>query len=233
MDRKISACGRRISGQIAVLCLALLASACTAPAATRLPNNATPTRASSNASATRVLIAGVAKENVNTLEPALDAAWAGIKPGGDIVWSPARTPFFASEAPPTARTIWTSYAFAYGAPIDGKLADGQHVAKPWAKIVYDVNNHTFTANILSTELEDSGQIQGVRPLNAETAALLNRADAFRGWVLEHEKWPQWNAELQDLQQYYITWSANNGVIVSLIENDHVEFIQRWVNVTVN
>lgn len=179
-----------------------------------------------------MLITGVSKNDMNALEPALDAAWAGIKPNGNVVWSPARTPYFASEAPPTTRTIWTSYAFAYGMPIDGKLADGQHVAKPWAKIVYDAGGRTFSVTTLSTRLEDSGQIQGVSPLNADTAALLNRANAFRDWILEHEKWPQWNAELQDLQQYYVSWSANNGVIVSLIERDHVDFM-RWVQTIVN
>ncbi len=178
-------------------------------------------------------MAGVVKANLNTLEPALDAAWVAIKPGGDIVWSPARTPFFASEVPPTSHTTWTSYAFAYGLHIDGKLADGQHVAKPWAKIVYNMGSHTLTAITLSATLEDSGKIQGVQPLSAESVAFLKRSDAFRDWVLSHDSWPQWNAELRELQQYYVTWSQHNGVVVALIEPNHAAFIQRWVNVTVN
>lgn len=222
----LRACIGKLNRRPTLLCIALLVSAC-ATTPTTAPVASTPA-----AGATRVLIAGVAKENLTSLDPMLDAAWASIKPGGDIVWSPARTPFFASEAPPTSRTIWTSYAFAYGAAINGKLADGQHVAKPWAKIDYHVGSRTFTATLLSGALEDSKQIQGVHSLDADTIALLKRSNAFRDWILGHETWPQWNEELRDLQQYYVSWSANNGVIVSLIEKDHVEFM-RWTRVMVN
>ena len=157
--------------------------------------------------APRVLIADLSRDNLDTIETALEGAWQRIKPSDDVAWSPARTPFFANESPPTPKTLWTSYAFAYGASVSGTLSNSRRVARPWARVIYDTGSHTVSVVMLTNTLINSGQIQGVQPLSAESAALLQRGDAVRDWVLSHDSWPQWNAELRELQQFYVTWST--------------------------
>jgi hypothetical protein len=143
-----------------------------------------------------------------------------------------RTPFFASESRPTSKTVWTSYLAAYGMDIKGGLRDGQHVAEPWAHLTFDNGARTFSVALIGDRLVDSKQIQGVRPLAAPDGQLLQREPEFREWILTHPQWPQWNAELRQLQQFYRTWTGNNGVLADMIRPGHAEFF-KWMSVSVN
>jgi hypothetical protein len=225
-------------------CLAVLAAACAArPApsasATTTQSSATtmstqpdaaPTRPTANAG---ILLTGIAIDRFNEIDAALDAAWQKLNPAGDMTWTPARTPFFSSQQWPTPKTTWTSYVFAYGRKVSGLLADGRHVAQPWAAITYDAASNSLSLATLSTTLVDTGEIQGVRPLNDAEIALLKRAPEVQQWVLTHPEWPQWNDELRAIQQFYLTWLATNGVIGARITPAHDDFVNKWVYVSVN
>ena len=87
--------------------------------------------------------------------------------------------------------------------------------------------------MIGDRLVDSNQIQGMRPLGESELALFKREPQLRQWVLTRPQWPTWNAELRELQQFYRTWMANNGVLANLIAPRHAEFINKWVNVLVN
>ena len=144
-----------------------------------------------------------------------------------------QTPYFASEARPTPKTIWTSYLAAYGTDIKSGLLDGQHVAEPWARITLRQRPPHLRPTLIGDRLIDSKRIQGLRPLGGAEATLLNRAPAFREWVLAHPQWPPFNSELRELQQFYRAWMATNGVLAGMIAPRHDPFINKWVNVLVN
>lgn len=227
------------------ICLTVLTVACAARPAPTLPGTAASTltamttaRPSSEPgrtaiSANRPLLSGLTVDRFAEIDAALEAAWDKLNPAGDLMWTPARTPFFASQHWPTPQTVWTSYAFAYGRNVNDALTDGQHVAQPWAVIIYDAASNMLQVTALSATLIDTGEIQGVRPLNEADIVVLKRGPEMQRWVLTHPKWPQWNDELSALQQYYVTWLAHNGVIGARITPAHEAFINKWVNVTVN
>jgi len=178
------------------------------------------------------VMSAVTIDRLAEIEKAIDAAWRARQPAGEMVWSLARTPYFASERWPTPSTTWTSYLAAYGTSVKDGLRDGQHVAEPWARITYDNGARTFALILIGDRLVDSRQIQGVRPLAAPDVALLKREPEFRQWVLTHPQWPVFNAELRGLQQFYATWMASNGVLAGLIAPRHEDFIKNWVSVIV-
>lgn len=191
------------------------------------------TVAESQTAVEKTVLSGVPASRTPEIEQAIESAWRSRESKGELSWTLVRTPYFASESHPTPKTIWTSYLAAYGMDIKGGLHDGQHVAAPWAHITYDNGARTFSLTLVGDRLVDSRQIQGVRPLGEAEAALLNRAPAFRDWVLAHPQWPAFNTELRELQQFYRTWLATNGVLAGLIAPRHDAFISKWVNVLVN
>ena len=179
------------------------------------------------------VLRGVTLDRLAEIDKAVETAWRGRQPRDEMVWSMVRTPYFATEVPPTPRTTWMSYVAAYGTSVKDGLRDGQHVAAPWARITFDNGARTFSLTVIGDRLADSNQIQGMRPLGSAELALLEREPALRQWVLTHPQWPAWNPELRELQQFYRTWMANNGVLANLIAPRHAEFINKWVNVLVN
>ena len=204
------------NAMIAAACLGLVSAVCAAQEGT-----------------VRVVLSGVTLDRVAEIDKAIDSAWRTRQSKTEWSWTLVRTPYFASESRPTPKTTWTSYLAAYGIDIKGGLRDGQHVSQPWARITYDNGARTLSLSTIGDRLVDSTQIQGVRPLGAEQLALLKREPEFRTWVLTHPQWPQWNAELRQLQQFYVTWTANNGVLTSMIAPRHDDFIKKWINVLVN
>ena len=177
------------------------------------------------------VLRGVTMERAGEIDKAIEAAWRTRQPDGDVVWTLVRTPLFATEVWPTPKTIWTSYLAAYGMSIKGGLSDGQRVAEPWGRIDFDNGTRTFSLTLIGDRLIDSGKVQGVRPLTGASADVLNRAAEFRTWVLTHPQWPVFNDELRRLQQFYVVWTAGNGVLTEMIAPRHADFL-KWVRVIV-
>ena len=70
------------------------------------------------------VLRGVTLERQAEIEKAIETAWHARQPRDEMVWSMARTPYFASEAPPTPRTTWTGYLAAYGTSVKDGLREG-------------------------------------------------------------------------------------------------------------
>jgi hypothetical protein len=231
--------------RVAWTALALVLSACNLAApkagiATAVSQAATATApTSAPASTSAAPAADVSMQEIDSLQPTLDATLQKLKlasPGSTLSWMRAETPFLPNEWPPTASTVWTSYIFAYGHDVAGNLADGQHVAQPWAKIVVDRATGKARLSILGDKIVDSGKIQGVQPLSAETTALLNRGSEVREWsfgLTASPPWPGEGRKTAQMQQYFKSWEGYNGVIRALVEADHAAFFNTWVAVDVN
>lgn len=180
----------------------------------------------------RVVLADVPLERIREVEATIDSTWRNLAWRDGMAWTLARTPLLADEDWASARGTWTSYLFAYGMRLGGGLSDGQHVSQPWARLTVGGNPRRLSLRVLGDTVVDSGQIQGVHPIDPATAQVLQREPELRQWVMTHADWPVDNNELRALQQFYRTWLANNGIIAAIVEPPHRAFFDKWVRVDV-
>ncbi len=142
-----------------------------------------------------------------------------------ISWSKTESPLFPSNWPPTADTVWVSYTFAYGSN-PATLMDGAYVTSPLARTEWTGNGSTTTE--LSNEMKQAS-IQGVIPLDSQTLAILEKREQAFESCLNMTELPNLDKqETKEMLAYYQAWFKYNGAFLTLIREDHVDFID-WVS----
>ncbi len=144
-----------------------------------------------------------------------------------ISWSKTESPLFPSNWPPTADTVWVSYTFAYGSN-PAALMDGAYVTSPLARTERKGNISTTTE--LSNKVKQAS-IQGVLPLDSQTLAFLEKRNQAFEYCLKMTELPNLDKqETKEMLAYYQAWFKYNGAFLTLICEDHVDFID-WVSLT--
>ena len=142
-----------------------------------------------------------------------------------ISWSKTESPLFPSNWPPTADTVWVSYTFAYGSN-PATLMDGAYVTSPLARTEWKGNVSTTTE--LSNEVKQAS-IQGVLPLDSQTLTILEKGNQAFEYCLNMTELPNRDKqETKEMLAYYQAWFKYNGAFLTLIREDHVDFID-WVS----
>jgi hypothetical protein len=217
----------------AVVAASLLVG-CAAPSATPAAVSPTSPTAAPTAPAAPIATAAPGQQvSMADLQPQLNALWRGVDKGAQpkdrpgIAWSMRTTPAFPTAWPPTATTIWVRYAYAAGRDLGGGLADGERVARPWARVELRPGAATAAIVPLSARLEPLA-IQGVRPIDAATAARLRQEEQITAACLRLTGPPDpAAAETADLRAFYRAWLGFNGVIADAIRADHGAFLD-WI-----
>ena len=163
----------------------------------------------------------------------IDALWRTVDKGATakdkppIAWSPRTTPAFPTSWPPTSATTWVRYVYAAGRDLGGGLADGERVARPWARVELRPGAATAAIVPLSARLEPL-DIQGVRPIDGATLAILRTEEQVTAAGRRLTALPDpAAAETAELRAFYRAWLSLNGVIASAIRPDHGAFLA-WV-----
>ena len=139
-----------------------------------------------------------------------------------ISWSKTESPIFPSNWPPTTDTVWVSYTFAYGSN-PATLMDG---ASPLARTEWKGNVSTITE--LSNEVKQAS-IQGVLPLDSQTLTILEKGNQAFEYCLNMTELPNRDKqETKEMLAYYQAWFKYNGAFLTLMREDHVDFID-WVS----
>ena len=139
-----------------------------------------------------------------------------------ISWSKTESPIFPSNWPPTVDTVWVSYTFAYGSN-PATLMDG---ASPLARTEWKGNVSTITE--LSNEVKQAS-IQGVLPLDSQTLTILEKGNQAFEYCLNMTELPNLDKqETKEMLAYYQAWFKYNGAFLTLMREDHVDFID-WVS----
>ena len=139
-----------------------------------------------------------------------------------ISWSKTESPIFPSNWPPTVGTVWVSYTFAYGSN-PATLMDG---ASPLARTEWKGNISTITE--LSNEVKQAS-IQGVLPLDSQTLTILEKGNQAFEYCLNMTELPNRDKqETKEMLAYYQAWFKYNGAFLTLMREDHVDFID-WVS----
>ncbi len=142
-----------------------------------------------------------------------------------ISWSKTESPLFPSNWPPTADTVWVSYTFAYGSN-PATLMDGAYVTSPLARTEWKGNVSTITE--LSNEVKQAS-IQGVLPLDGQTLTILEKGIQAFEYCLNMTELPNRDKqETKEMLAYYQAWFKHNGAFLTLMREDHVDFID-WVS----
>ena len=142
-----------------------------------------------------------------------------------ISWSKTESPLFPSNWPPTADTVWVSYTFAYGSN-PATLMDGAYVISPLARTEWKGNVSTITE--LSNEVKQAS-IQGVLPLDSQTLTILEKGNQAFEYCLNMTELPNLDKqETKGMLAYYQAWFKYNGAFLTLMREDHVDFID-WVS----
>lgn len=142
-----------------------------------------------------------------------------------ISWSKTESPIFPSNWPPTADTVWVSYTFAYGSN-PAALMDGAYVTSPLARTEWKGKVSTTTE--LSNEVKQAS-IQGVLPLDSQTLTILEKGNQAFEYCLNMTELPKRDKqETKEMLAYYQAWFKYNGAFLTLMREDHVDFID-WVS----
>jgi hypothetical protein len=151
-----------------------------------------------------------------------------LNPGSGMSWSPALTPVLPLAWPPKKDTHWVRYGYARGQEFPpGRIADGEHVAKPWLRIELLPASRQARLHKLSELLESAG-IQGVRPLMPPESSLLSKAELLQSFAMGLTALPaETDPRVSELKKYYQLWLQTNGVIADQIRNSHRAFLD-WV-----
>jgi len=155
----------------------------------------------------------------------LDTLWRSVDTPAPPFWSSSSTPPFPAQWPPTPTTTWVRYAYAYG--LDPQLADGEQIARPWARLELAAGSGRARVVLLSRKLEGIGT-QGVAPLDAASLKVLETEDAVTARCLRLDgPPPAGRPETTELAAFFRTWLGFNGVIAEAIGPDHAAFLA-WV-----
>ncbi len=166
------------------------------------------------------------------VEQRLQELWGRLDKGSPpanklpIAWEPAYSVLFPTEWPPTPATTWVRYAYAQGMEMD--LNDAVRVAAPWARLEVPSHSAMVTIVPLSAQLKPV-TIQGVKPIDTATQAVLAKGGAVSAYCLQLTALPQPNsAQAADMRTFYRTWLKYNGALVDLIRPNHAKFLA-WLN----
>jgi len=157
----------------------------------------------------------------------IDQLWQSIqKPDTPIqFWDKSTTPLFPFGWLPVPGMVWVSYVYATGRDFR-KLADGEYIAKPWAKLEYRLGKSEPELISLSNKLEHVA-IQGVRPLKLDEVEIYRQYPEILEKILSNDFAVV--ASLPDLiRNYYRLWRNCNGVIASQVKPYHSDFF-KWVD----
>jgi hypothetical protein len=129
---------------------------------------------------------------------------------------------------PTSALRLCFYAYASGNSLERPLADGIHVAAPWARVeVEPAAGLVVRVEQLSPETREVG-IQGVRPVSREELAIYDERASVEAYLRGLRALPEaGTAETQRLQRYYRTWLKYNGTIARAIQAYHEAYFA-WV-----
>ncbi|MDD5393157.1 MAG: hypothetical protein PHE17_09080 [Thiothrix sp.] len=145
-------------------------------------------------------------------------------PATNIMWTKTESPLFPANWPPTSETVWVRYTFAYGKN-PATLFDGSYVTRPLSKTEWKAGNSSTTT--LSTDMSQAA-IQGVKPLDNETAAILKTGKQVSEYCLKMTELPKPNApKTKEMLDYYQAWFKYNCAFLGLIRDNHAGFID-WV-----
>lgn len=140
-----------------------------------------------------------------------------------IHWSKTESPPFPNEWPPTTKTVWIRYTFAYGS--GPALMDGAYVTAPLSRTEW--RGGVASTVTLSDALTEAGT-QGIVPLDDATLALLEKGETISTFVLALSTLPDLSqSETQQMLAYYNAWFSHNGTFLNLIRADHAAFID-WI-----
>jgi hypothetical protein len=124
-------------------------------------------------------------------------------------WRPRVSPPFPLAWPPDGGGAVDYYAFAFS--FDPRLADGERLGAPWARVRVEGRSGDPRLEILTRRIEDRG-IQGVRPLSKQEAAVLRDTAAMEekllGILVSRQRWP---IAADDVREYYCLWVGLNAV----------------------
>jgi len=144
--------------------------------------------------------------------------------GPQAMWTMMQSPLFPSEWPPTASTTWVRYTFEYGRN-PTKLMDGAYVTQPLTRTIVQRDGSDGEATTLSTALEEAG-IQGVKPLDAASSAVLGKGAQVQAQLLALQALPD-EAVAAQVREYYRVWVGLNGTITKFIRPNHTAFFE-WI-----
>jgi hypothetical protein len=147
-------------------------------------------------------------------------------PALPIAWRTTQSPVFPNKWPPTASTGWVRYAFAYGTS-PTTLADGVYVTRPLTRTEVQRDGSDGMVATLSTALESVG-IQGVKPLDATSSALLGKGPQIQAQCLQLTALPNATAAAE-VREFYRTWINLNGAFAAQIRSEHAAFIE-WIEI---
>ena len=104
--------------------------------------------------------------------------------------------------------------------------DGIYVTSPLARTEWKGNVSTTTE--LSNEVKQAS-IQGVLPLDSQTLTILEKGNQAFEYCLNMTELPKLDKqETKEMLAYYQAWFKYNGAFLTLMREDHVDFID-WVS----
>jgi len=169
------------------------------------------------------------------VESLIKAEWTKIDPTRAMAksidefksWSFAVTPPIPAAWPPDGKGVVYYYAFAYGMN-PSRLADGEWIAAPWARVKVDATGQAAPQlEMLTKGIKEVG-IQGVRPLRDEEIKTLDQQAAVEEQIQTISKKTSLRGiDAKPLKQFFQLWCSTNGVIVEQLRSKHPQFFD-WV-----
>jgi hypothetical protein len=149
----------------------------------------------------------------------LQAMWGGVEKDSSLQWTPVYSPLFPTEWPPQPRTFWIRYAYAT-ARREG-LSDANVVSPPWAIVEYSAgSNPTGMVVPLGNRVEEMA-VQGSGVFRRELAS----ANEVFAYCLTLTSAPdEGSQDVVRMKGFYDAWMQSNGVITSLIVQNHGRFL---------
>jgi hypothetical protein len=169
------------------------------------------------------------------VESLIKAEWTKIDPTRAMAksidefksWSFAVTPPIPAAWPPDGKGVVYYYAYAYGMN-PSRLADGEWIAAPWARVKVDATGQAASQlEMLTKGIKEVG-IQGVRPLRDEEIKTLDQQAAVEEQIQTISKKTSLRGiDAKPLKQFFQLWCSTNGVIVEQLRSKHPQFFD-WV-----
>jgi len=140
-------------------------------------------------------------------------------------WQPRVSPPFPLAWPPDGSGAVDYYAYAFS--FDPRLADGERLGAPWARVRVEGRRGEPGLELLTKRIEDRG-IQGVRPLSKQEAAIVRDSAAVEEKLLSilvsRQRWP---ILADDVREYYCLWVSVNAVTKDI--RPHHEAFFAWLD----